>query len=498
VRTWVESICDAVRTLRRISGAEHIALVGLRMGAMLATAAAEELEDVAALVLLAPIGSGETCFRELRALALMRAPARHHRSAALTTTGGLEAGGFIYTPQTISDLRTLPLLQTRKAPAREILVLNRPNAAADVNFRTRLGACGACLEEDVFDDYPLLVRDADLSAYPWHGFGRVVRWLAARSGEKHEKPPALTRLTVLRLPDAEEKPIFVNRRPDLFGVLCKPYGPVRREAVVFLNTGSNHHIGTSRLTVTMARALARLGFASLRLDIGGIGDSDAPRGRSGVVLSDSAVDVSSALDGLRDRGYHEFVLIGLCSGANLALETTLRDDRVIGQILLNLRGFWGKTDASAGYVSRRGYFRLARSLSTWKRAVSGKVDILGIIKAVSRRSLEAVQHDILEVLGKLRQQHSVRSAGLAQFRSLAARGAKTSFVYVEEDPGLDELEVVFGHSGRILRKVPNISMAILNEGDHTFSWKYSRRQLLAAVEETLMTIVAPSGAGSAS
>ena len=62
VRAWVESIGDAVRTLRRIAGVERVALVGLRMGAMLAIAAAEEIDDLAALVLLAPIGSGEDLF----------------------------------------------------------------------------------------------------------------------------------------------------------------------------------------------------------------------------------------------------------------------------------------------------------------------------------------------------------------------------------------------------------------------------------------------------
>src|SRR3984885_1960516 len=163
VRAWVESIGDAVNTLRRVAGIEQVGLVGMRMGAMLATAAAEELDDLAALVLLAPIGSGETCFRELRALAMMRAKVRHHHSAAVSKAGRLEAAGFIYTPQTIADLRALPLLRSGRAPAKQILVLNRPNAVADENFRAQLAGCGATVEEDVFVDYPLVLRNPDLS-----------------------------------------------------------------------------------------------------------------------------------------------------------------------------------------------------------------------------------------------------------------------------------------------------------------------------------------------
>jgi hypothetical protein len=111
-----------------------------------------------------------------------------------------------------------------------------------------------------------------------------------------------------------------------------------------------------------------------------------------------------------------------------------------------------------------------------------------------RRRMQETGHSIRETWGKIWGKDSVRSASLAQFRALAARGAKTCFVYVEEDPGVDELEVVFGRSGEILSKVPNVSMQIMNEGDHLFSWSYSRQQLFSVVQKTLVTMAEEASA----
>jgi pimeloyl-ACP methyl ester carboxylesterase len=108
VRAWIQSIHDAAVALRAASGVERIALVGLRIGAPLALAAAEEMSDVAAIALLAPMTSGESCVRELRVLAMMATAKRHRGMQASTRTGSLEPAGFLYTKETLDDLRALP------------------------------------------------------------------------------------------------------------------------------------------------------------------------------------------------------------------------------------------------------------------------------------------------------------------------------------------------------------------------------------------------------
>ncbi len=490
VVAWVLSIRQAMQTLREHAGVTQVALVGLRMGALLACLAAEQ-DDVAALALLAPIGSGEACYRELRALALMAVETRHRGTATVGAAGGLEAAGFVYSAETLAGLRAVTLAPPGVVLARRIFVLTRPGAAVDTAFLGRLGESDADMQQEVFHDYPSLLRDADFSTYPAQGFGRLVDWLGAlaRPAAAQELPPPAP--MPLALPGAEETPVFVRRAPDLFGVFCAPLRGPAGPALLFLNTGANRHIGTSRMTVTMARRLADLGFASLRLDVAGVGESDtvAGRARHHPANPDSVADVRVAMGWLQNRGFRDFILVGLCSGGKLALETTLADQRVTGQILLNLQGFWKSSDPRDQYASRRTYMRLVRNPANWKLVLKGDVNVPGIVKSVAGRSVSAIMTEARELVCRLLGRPSQRHDGVAAFRALAARGVRSQFIYVDEDPGMDELEPVFGRNGRRLAQVPNLSMQFLTEGNHVFSWAFSRTKLYAAVEQALARMV---------
>jgi len=124
---------------------------------------------------------------------------------------------------------------------------------------------------------------------------------------------------------------------NLNGILAEPRdgGHVIKPAIVILNSGVVHRIGHHRMYVTMARRLAAAGHAVLRFDLSGIGDSAS---RSGSLEPGAAAkaDVASALDWLSEtRGIKTAVLLGLCSGADLALKYGYTDDRISGLVLLD-------------------------------------------------------------------------------------------------------------------------------------------------------------------
>lgn len=141
-----------------------------------------------------------------------------------------------------------------------------------------------------------------------------------------------------------EKAVLFGKTAKLVGVLCEPTGDVRRAGapcVVLLNSGLLHRVGAHRLHVKLARALSQIGVPSLRFDFSGLGDSEV-RKDSLPFEQSGPLEVREAMDFLEAKvGSSSFVLVGLCSGADMAFGTACTDERVVG--LAQLDGFVYKT-----------------------------------------------------------------------------------------------------------------------------------------------------------
>jgi hypothetical protein len=145
----------------------------------------------------------------------------------------------------------------------------------------------------------------------------------------------------------------------LVGIYSEPQGganPCRPAALLF-NVGLNHHVGPNRLNVDLARRLAALGFASLRFDLSGLGDSEARRD----LRSDeerAVLDLTEAMEELtRRKEIGSFVLISLCSGVDPAHAVAAADSHVTGAIFMD-----GYAYETAGYRLRAALERALRLL----------------------------------------------------------------------------------------------------------------------------------------
>jgi pimeloyl-ACP methyl ester carboxylesterase len=144
----------------------------------------------------------------------------------------------------------------------------------------------------------------------------------------------------------KEEALHFGEGGRLFGILTTPVrGHDASSAPVFvlLNAGLLHRVGPFRMHVRLARALAYSGFATVRLDLSGRGDS--PRRPGMNTLESVPLDHADVDALLRSRfGPVPRVFAGLCAGADNAVRFSLRDPHTVGLVLLD-----PVTDAVPGY-----------------------------------------------------------------------------------------------------------------------------------------------------
>ena len=117
--------------------------------------------------------------------------------------------------------------------------------------------------------------------------------------------------------------------PPQGGTVAPPF------AVLLTNVGINPRCGPYRLNVEVARQFAQVGIPSLRFDLSGLGDSARSSGKLPLV-EQWVLDTRAAMDEAeRQTGVRKFVMVGICSGADIAYLTAPADPRLRGVILFD-------------------------------------------------------------------------------------------------------------------------------------------------------------------
>lgn len=172
----------------------------------------------------------------------------------------------------------------------------------------------------------------------------------------------------------------------LVGIVTRP-GATQEGApiaVVFLNAGVIHRVGPGRLHVRLARTLAAHGVVCFRFDLPGIGDSRT-LGTGGMLLQENLTAVRAALDILERRGIaRQFVIFGLCSGADHAFVAACYDPRIVGIVMVDPTRIFTTWKSHA----LRAWRWLVRP-SAWLRLVLGHYQLFRHLAQRVRPALEA-------------------------------------------------------------------------------------------------------------
>lgn len=156
----------------------------------------------------------------------------------------------------------------------------------------------------------------------------------------------------------------------LVGVVSRPVSAAKT-AVLIIVGGPQYRIGSHRQFVQLARSLASAGFAAMRFDLRGMGDSEGDPRRFYRINRDIACAIDALLR-VEPTVVH-VVLWGLCGGASAALLYLheLADARVRGLVLVNP---WVRDEVTQARTRVKHYYlqRLA-SREFWKKLARGDV-----------------------------------------------------------------------------------------------------------------------------
>lgn len=176
-----------------------------------------------------------------------------------------------------------------------------------------------------------------------------------------------------------ETPIsFKCNDQQLFGILHCPEVP-QQSGVLIVVGGAQYRVGSHRQFVLLARYLCNKGIPVFRFDYRGMGDSEGNL----TGFENVEDDILAAIDTFYEysENLRHVSLWGLCDAATAIAFYGHKDSRVKKLVLLNP---WVRSEAGLAKAYLKTYY-LGRLMSTytWKRLVTGDLDIREGIKSVA-------------------------------------------------------------------------------------------------------------------
>ncbi len=232
--------------------------------------------------------------------------------------------------------------------------------------------------------------------------------------------------------------------------------------VVFLNSGSDPHAGPGRAWVEYARDMAALGFAVLRVDLRGWGDSPDGEKAPGRPCDLQAFDDTEELVAhLRSEGWRKVVLAGLCSGAWVSLDVARRVS-VDGVLAINPPMYW---------------HRGAPIIPVMALAHESRKDEIAMIKKRARNG----DWDREDEAG-------IRPPAGQWLDDLAASNTHISLIFSEGDDGLEYLRDRLGRRLKCVTSSADIHLFEIADIDHAMHRTWYRKAMRDRLIDSLMRI----------
>lgn len=262
---------------------------------------------------------------------------------------------------------------------------------------------------------------------------------------------------------------FTCRDDALYGIVSLPERPASRGVVIVVG-GPQYRVGSHRQFTLLARALAEQGFAVLRFDYRGMGDS------AGATRDFEAIDedLGAAVDQLfaAAPGLEDVAIWGLCDGASAAMWYAAGDRRVSGLVLLNP---WARSEQGLARATLKHYYR-SRLLNPalWRKLVLLRFDY-----SAAARSFATHVRTTLGLGSRARAPAAPQSFHQRMHDGMTRFGGKVLLILSGADLTAREFMDMANASSswRARLAAPGVSRHELATADHTFSRREWRDQV---------------------
>jgi alpha-beta hydrolase superfamily lysophospholipase len=443
---WRRSAAAGIEELRSL-GCSRVAIVGVQLGAALALVDGATW-GVDAVAAWAPVVNGRRFTRQVR-LVSTEVP-----TDAGWPDGTLLQAGVTFRADTLADIATLDVTAVRAAPPRVLLLGSGLEPVAEA---LRSAGSEVAVVDDT-DGHLALEQAAEDATVPEAAVTALCDFVGPAHADTTVAPVPSEQVTLHWQGGELAERIALLGAHRLVTVVTEPVTVTPDTTVVFLNAGSEPHVGSGRAWVEYARGLALRGYRVVRADFRGWGESpDGGFAPGRPYDAHTLDDVADLVEALRAASAGRIVLVGLCAGAWVALRAALRVD-IGGVIALNPQLYWQPGDPVEALMSQ------TRERRTPERAR---------IEKWQRRRVWS----LLDILGQ-------RPWAGRWLDDLMARPVTVSFVFSEHDDGLEYLETRLGRrlgrarrAGLRVREIPGI--------DHSAHRAWLRPLVIEAIAEEL-------------
>lgn len=504
VEAWIQSVGDAAAELRTVADVRNVAVVGIRLGAMLAIAATSRGADLNDLILWGPSATGRSLLRELRALQQMEQsssgePAQDPTSVA----GGLEVAGFLLSSETERDIEALDLSRIPSGNNRRILILTRDSFPADRKLIQAFETSGAAVETATGEGYAEMMLEPHDAIPPTAAIATILDFLSRDPRHNHkEETRGIHRQLVSNGPSTHSSAMHIKITEgnvietmlpisypygESFGVVSEPGKESNRAGLclLFLNPGAVRHIGPNRMWVEIARKWAARGIPSIRMDFAGIGEAAGqPAKEVGELYQGAVVDqIGGALDLMRSRtGITQFAVVGLCSGAFWGFHSLVNFAEIRSGILLNPRLFFWDPNIDRRRILRRTVNGFTSS-KTWSRLARGKITTKRI-----RQGMRAVFHKFPATGDEQLQISPVEMS--SALRAIQRNKNRFTLIFTEGEPLLREME----EESWLPSKSSCFRCIRVPSGGHTFRPLWAQKTIHELIDRELNGLLNQSAA----